>query len=127
MYFGVLIIISKPFLDSQPCYELVFNTNEYSLGSYGGIVTPEVKYAANIICHWILQRGKMFLIQDIARREAEERARLEKAERAKRERRCPTCEMKVITMVMTMVMMTMVVTMVMTMVMFLIDDTMISS
>jgi len=55
-----------------PCYELVYNTNAYSLGSYGGIVTPE----------------------DIARREAEERARLEKAERAKRERRCPTCEMK---------------------------------
>ena len=27
---------------TQPCYELVYNTNEYSLGSYGGIVTPEV-------------------------------------------------------------------------------------
>ena len=38
-------------------------------------------------------------MQDIARREAEERARLEKAERAKRERRCPTCEMKVAMMV----------------------------
>jgi len=79
-----------------PCYELVYNTNAYSLGSYGGIVTPE----------------------DIARREAEERARLEKAERAKRERRCPTCEMKVAMMV-TMTMMTMVVTTVMSMVMLL--------
>ena len=39
------------------------------------------------------------IIQDIARREAEERARLEKAERAKRERRCPTCEMKVTIMI----------------------------
>ena len=46
---------------------------DYSLGSYGGIVTPE----------------------DIKRREEEERKRLEKAERAKAERRCPTCEMKV--------------------------------
>merc|ERR1719264_1451136 len=43
------------------------------------------------------EEDDMFAIvtpEDIARREAEERARLEKAERAKRERRCPTCEMK---------------------------------
>ena len=55
------------------CYGEVFMNQDYSLGSYGGIVTPE----------------------DIKRREEEERKRLEKAERAKAERRCPTCEMKV--------------------------------
>ena len=48
-------------------------SQDYSLGSYGGIVTPE----------------------DIKRREDEERRRLEKAERAKAEKRCPTCELKV--------------------------------
>ena len=32
---------------TQPCYELVYNTNEYSLGSYGGIVTPEVVIKPN--------------------------------------------------------------------------------
>ena len=48
-------------------------SNDYSMDSYGGIVTPE----------------------DIRRREEEEKKRLEKAERAKREKRCPTCEMKV--------------------------------
>ena len=55
------------------CYGEVFMNQDYSLGSYGGIVTPE----------------------DIKRREEEERKRLEKVERAKAERRCPTCEMKV--------------------------------
>ena len=45
---------------------------EYSSGSYGGIVTPE----------------------DIKRREEEERLRREKAERQKNERRCPECDMK---------------------------------
>jgi len=54
------------------CYEIVFNSNEYTTDFYGGIVTPE----------------------DILRREEEERKRLEKAERAKRERRCPGCDMK---------------------------------
>lgn len=56
----------------QPCYELVYNTHDYSSGCYGGIVTPE----------------------DIARAAAEEQKRLEKAERMKRERRCPGCDMK---------------------------------
>ena len=42
-------------------------------------------------------------LQDIARREAEEKARLEKAEKAKRERRCPCCEMKVTVMIMMVV------------------------
>ena len=42
-------------------------------------------------------------MQDIARREAEEKARLEKAEKAKRERRCPCCEMKVTVMIMMVV------------------------
>ena len=59
-------------------------------------------------------------VQDIARREAEERARLEKAERAKRERRCPTCEMKVETMMMTIAMaMTMLMTIAMMVMIFL--------
>ena len=35
------------------------------------------------------------LHQMIARAEEEERQRLEKADRAKRERRCPACDMKV--------------------------------
>ena len=55
------------------CYDEVFMSQDYSLGSYGGIVTPE----------------------DIKRKEDEERRRLEKAERAKAEKRCPTCELKV--------------------------------
>jgi len=55
-----------------PCYEIVFNSNEYTTGCYGGIVTPE----------------------DIRRREEEEKKRQERAERAKRERRCPGCDMK---------------------------------
>jgi len=54
------------------CYDEIFMSNDYSMDSYGGIVTPE----------------------DIRRREEEEKRRLEKAERAKREKRCPTCEMK---------------------------------
>merc|ERR1712050_542956 len=47
-------------------------TQDYSSGVYGGIVTPE----------------------DIARREEEDRLRREKAERQKNERRCPECDMK---------------------------------
>ena len=42
------------------------------MGSYGGIVTPE----------------------DIARREEAERQKLLKAERQKKERRCPDCDMR---------------------------------
>ena len=45
---------------------------DYSSGSYGGIVTPE----------------------DIARKEEEERLKKLKAERQKSERRCPECDMK---------------------------------
>ena len=40
---------------------------------YGGIVTPD----------------------DLRRKEEEEMKKLEKAKRAKQERRCPTCDMKV--------------------------------
>ena len=47
-------------------------SHDYTTSYYGGIVTPE----------------------DIRRREEEEKKRQEKAERAKRERRCPTCDMK---------------------------------
>jgi len=54
------------------CYDEVFMTHDYTTNSYGGIVTPE----------------------DIRRKEEEEKKKLEKAERAKRERRCPTCDMK---------------------------------
>ena len=57
-------------------------------------------------------------MQDIARREAEEKARLEKAEKAKRERRCPCCEMKVtvnIMMVVVVVIMVMMVVVVVVM------------
>lgn len=56
----------------MPCYQMLFNAQDYDLGSYGGIVTPE----------------------DIARKEREEKERLERAERAKREKRCPGCDMK---------------------------------
>merc|ERR1712126_223501 len=45
---------------------------EFCIGEYGGIVTQE----------------------DIRKKEEEEKRRLERAERAKRERRCPTCDMK---------------------------------
>ena len=54
----------------------------------------------------------MFTVQDIARREAEEKARLEKAEKAKRERRCPCCEMKVTVMIMMVVVVLIMVMMV---------------
>ena len=54
----------------------------------------------------------MFTVQDIARREAEEKARLEKAEKAKRERRCPCCEMKVTVMIMMVVVVVIMVMMV---------------
>ena len=54
----------------------------------------------------------MFTLQDIARREAEEKARLEKAEKAKRERRCPCCEMKVTVMIMMVVVVVIMVMMV---------------
>jgi hypothetical protein len=57
----------------KACYDAIFMPQEYSTGNYGGIVTPD----------------------DIRRREEEERRRAEKAERAKRERRCPGCDMKV--------------------------------
>merc|ERR1711890_226801 len=56
----------------SPCYQMLFMSQDYDLGSYGGIVIPE----------------------DIARKEEEERKRLERAERAKREKRCPGCDMK---------------------------------
>merc|ERR1711976_483517 len=54
------------------CYDEIFMCLEYTTDVYGGIVTPE----------------------DIRRREEEEKKRQEKAERAKREKRCPTCDMK---------------------------------
>ncbi len=57
----------------KACYDGIFMPQEYSTGTYGGIVTPD----------------------DIRRREEEEKRRAEKAERAKRERRCPGCDMKV--------------------------------
>jgi len=54
------------------CYDNVFMSQDYSSGTYGGIVTPD----------------------DIRRREEEEKRKQERAEKAKRERRCPTCDMK---------------------------------
>jgi len=54
------------------CYAIVYNAHNYTSGVYGGIVTP----------------------QDLLKAEEEERKRLEKAERAKRDRRCPGCDMK---------------------------------
>ena len=63
----------KDQLFCKVCYDEIFMSQEYSLGNYGGIVTPE----------------------DIRRREEEERLKLERAERAKRENRCPTCDAKV--------------------------------
>merc|ERR1719350_465661 len=62
----------KDQLFCSPCYQNIFNPQDYDLGSYGGIVTPE----------------------DIMRKEEAERKKLEKAERAKREKRCPGCDMK---------------------------------
>jgi len=62
----------KDQLFCKACYDEVFMSQEYSSGNYGGIVTPE----------------------DIRRREEEERRRLEKAERSKREKRCPACDVK---------------------------------
>jgi len=56
----------------QPCYQNIFCPQDYDVGKYGGIVTPE----------------------DIKRKEEEERKKLERAERAKREKRCPGCDMK---------------------------------
>jgi len=56
----------------KACYDCCFMSQEYSSGSYGGIVTPE----------------------DLKRREEEERLKREKAERQKNERRCPECDMK---------------------------------
>ena len=47
-------------------------SQDFSSGNYGGIVTPE----------------------DVMRREEEERKRLERAERQKKERRCPGCDKK---------------------------------
>ena len=58
----------------KTCYDEIFMPQEFCSGTYGGIITPE----------------------DIKRKEEEEKRRLEKAERAKRERRCPTCDMKVL-------------------------------
>eukprot|EP00092_Neocalanus_flemingeri_P025527 GFUD01027675.1.p1 GENE.GFUD01027675.1~~GFUD01027675.1.p1 ORF type:complete len:214 (+),score=60.61 GFUD01027675.1:62-643(+) len=56
----------------QSCYVSVFMPQKPGGESYGGIVTPE----------------------DLKRKEEEERKKLEKAKRAKAERRCPTCDMK---------------------------------
>ena len=69
----------NPLYDNQDqlfcknCYDENFMSHDYTTNTYGGIVTPE----------------------DIRRKEEDEKKRLEKAERAKRERRCPTCDMKV--------------------------------
>ena len=54
------------------CYDDVFMSQEYSSGTYGGIIT----------------------LEDLRRKEEEERKKLERAERAKKENRCPTCDMK---------------------------------
>ena len=50
---------------TQPCYELVYNTNEYSLGSYGGIVTPEVVIKPNHVWDCQLVSVALFFNQDI--------------------------------------------------------------
>ena len=50
---------------TQPCYELVYNTNEYSLGSYGGIVTPEVVIKPNHVWDCQLVSVAPFFNQDI--------------------------------------------------------------
>ena len=51
---------------TQPCYELVYNTNEYSLGSYGGIVTPEVVIKPNHVWDCQLVSVAPFFNQDIS-------------------------------------------------------------
>merc|ERR1712055_222549 len=56
----------------NPCYDNIFMMKKYTLDTYGGIVTPE----------------------DIRRKEEEERKRLERLEKQKNERRCPTCDHK---------------------------------
>merc|ERR1711936_146641 len=56
----------------KACYDNIFMMKKGGGEEYGGIVTPE----------------------DMKRKEEEERKRLEKAKRAKAERRCPTCDMK---------------------------------
>jgi len=56
----------------NPCYENIFIAHDYVCGKYGGIVTPE----------------------DLLRAEEEERKMKERKERAKKERRCPGCDMR---------------------------------
>ena len=83
----------------QPCYEEVYNRNEFTSHTYGGIITPEVEkekspsiFLMLLICPASLT---VLHVQDLLKAEEEEKKRLAKIERRKTERRCPKCDMKV--------------------------------